>query len=88
MTVSANQVLTSVKLMWTILVAVLTIGIWVGTIQADIGDKAEKIDVATQTQILKSIDDKLGDLKKSVEDLDTRQRAISEDVAELKAKAE
>ncbi len=88
MTVSANQVLTSVKLMWTILVAVLTIGIWVGTIQADIGDKAEKIDVATQTQILKSIDDKLGDLKKSVEDLDTRQRAISKDVAELKAKAE
>ncbi len=88
MTISANQVLTSVKLMWTILVAVLSIGIWVGTIQADIGDKAEKIDVATQTQILKSIDDKLGDLKKSVEDLDTRQRAISEDVAELKAKAE
>ncbi len=88
MSVSANHILTSVKLMWTILVVVLSIGIWVGTIQADIGDKAEKIDVATQTQILKSIDDKLGDLKKSVEDLDTRQRAISKDVAELKAKAE
>ena len=72
--------------------ALVSGGVWVGTIQADISDKVEKVDFAKQqamiTQILISIDDKLGDIKDSVKDLDDRQRDISDDVTELKAKAE
>lgn len=76
-------------------VAVLSIGIWVGTIQADLSSKADKTDVAKepveQSEIitaLKSIDDKLGDISDDVKDLDTRQRIISADVAVLKATME
>lgn len=78
-----------------LLVAVLSMGIWVGTIQADLDGKADVEDVAKepveQSEIvsaLKNIDDKLGDIKDQVEDLDTRQRVISADVAVLKANAE
>jgi cell division protein FtsL len=70
--------------------AVLSVGIWVGTLQADINDKAEKIDVAKQqiamTKVLQRIDEKLDDLKEAVKDLDERQRVISTDVAAHMAK--
>jgi len=67
-----------------VVIAIFLLGAAGAGIKADITalekDKAEKIDVAKQqatiTQILISIDDKLGDLKASVKDLDTRQRAI------------
>ena len=76
-----------------VLVAIFLMGAWVTAIQADITaldtSKADKIDVVRQqavmTQILISIDDKLGDLKDSVKDIDVRQRDISKDVAALKA---
>ena len=68
--------------------SLLAIGVWVGTIQATIGDKADKLEIATQTQILIRIEEKLDDVKDSVKDLDKRQRDISKDVAELKAKSE
>ena len=75
-----------------LLVSVGTIGISIGTLRADVNAKAEKIDVAeqqaTQTQVLLSINEKLGDLKESVEAIDKRQRKISADVAKLEAKAE
>ena len=78
-----------------LLVAVLSMGIWVGTIQADLDSKADKDDVAKdpveQSEIvsaLRNIDDKLGDIKDQVSDLDTRQRVISADVAVLKANAQ
>jgi len=57
---------------------ILSVGIWVGTIQADINDKAEKIDVATQvatqTEVLKSINKSLTTIAASYKSLDERQR--------------
>ena len=75
-----------------IIFALASGGIWVGTIKSAIGDKVEEVDFAKQqatiTQILISMDDKLGDIKGLVKAVDDRQREISKDVAELKAKAE
>ena len=71
---------------------IFAIGVWVGTIQADVQNKAEKIDVASQqaalTEALKSINKNLDDIKDSVQKIDERQRKISEDVTKLKAKQE
>lgn len=71
-----------------VIFAVLSVGIWVGTIAADVSNKADKIDVATQTQILVSIVKTLDEIKISVGSLDKQQREIATDVAVLKAKAE
>ncbi len=70
----------------------LVIGIWVGTIQADIGNKADKIDVATQvatqTQVLKGIARSLESINKKLNAYDAVQRTLDKDVAVLKAEAE
>ncbi len=72
--------------------ALLSIGVWVGTLQADLGNKAEKIDVATQvatqTEVLKNIATALSDIKISVKSIDDRQRETDIAAAELKAKVE
>ena len=72
--------------------ALLAIGIWVGTIQADIGSKADKIDVATQvatqTEVLRGIARSLESINTAVKSLDTTQRTMEKDVAVLKAEAE
>ena len=70
----------------------LAVGIWVGTIQADINDKAEKIDVATQvatqTGVLKSINKYLTTMATSLKSMDDRQRKTELEVERLKAKAD
>ncbi len=70
----------------------LVIGIWVGTIQADIGNKADKIDVATQvatqTEVLKGIARSLNSISAAINSLDVAQRTMEKDVAVLKAEAE
>ncbi len=72
--------------------SLLVIGIWVGTIQADIGNKADKIDVATQvatqTEVLKGIARSLVSIDRAVKSLDAAQRTMETDVAVLKAEAE
>ncbi len=89
---TVSTAIASAKLAWTILAAVLAMGIWVGTIQAEVSDKAEKADVqssqAAMTEILKRIEEKIDDVDDKVEKVDERQRTLSEDVAELKAKVE
>jgi len=71
--------------------SLLAVGIWVGTIQADISDKAEKIDVATQvatqTEVLKSINNSLTTMARSLKSLDDRQRLAEIKIATLEAKA-
>jgi len=87
-----NGFLVGPKFAYIVIIALLTAGIWVGTIQADLNsvedNKADKVAIARQTEILISINVKLEDLKESVKDLDTRQRIISDDVAEFRVKAE
>ena len=67
----------------------LVIGIWVGTIQADIGNKADKIDVATQvatqTEVLKGIAKSLESINGKLSSFDSAQRVLEKDVAVLKA---
>lgn len=71
---------------------VFAVGVWVSTIQLTLGDKADKIDVATQvatqTEVLKNIATTLSDIKLSVKSIDDRQRKSDQEVAVLKAQAE
>lgn len=82
-----------------IITSIVLVGVWVGTIRADIDSKADKAKVeaneASVTEILKRIEGKLDDVNKKVDTLDTsvekvdeRQRTISQDVAMLKAKSD
>ena len=68
------------------------LGVWVGTIQADLGDKAEKIDlavqVATQTETLKSLNATMTAMNKTVTDIAEKQRETELKVAKLEAKDE
>ena len=70
----------------------LVIGIWVGTIQADIGNKADKIDVATQvatqTEVLLGIARSLESINRKLNSFDSVQRVLEKDVAVLKADKE
>jgi len=88
----ANGFLVSSRLARTLAVFVFGLGVWVATIEADLGNKAEKIDVATQvatqTETLKSIAIALSDIKDSVKSIDERQRKSDIELAKLKAKAE
>ena len=72
--------------------SLLIIGIWVGTIQADIGNKADKIDVATQvatqTEVLKGIAKSLNSINTKLNSFDATQRTLETDVAVLKSDAE
>ena len=89
---NANGFLVSPTFAKWIIGALLSVGIWVGTIQADINDKAEKIDVATQvatqTEVLKSINKSLETMATSLGNLDERQRKTELEIATLKAKAD
>ena len=71
---------------------VFAVGVWVTTIQVTLGDKADKIDVATQiatqTEVFKNIATTLSDIKSSVKNIDERQRKNDQEVAVLKAQAE
>ena len=70
----------------------LVIGIWVGTLQAELGNKAEKIDVstqvATQTEVLKGIARSLNSINDKLNSFDSAQRILEKDVAVLKAEKE
>ena len=87
---ATKSLITSVKMAWSVLGAVLMLGIWVGTIQADVNDKAETADVqakdAAMVEILKRIEEKVDKVDEKVDKVDERQRSLSQDVAELKAK--
>ena len=76
----------------SIIVLLISAGIWVGTIQADLNDKAEKIDVATQvatqTEVLKGIAKSLISINSKLSSYDETQRTLEKDVAVLKAGAE
>ena len=73
----------------SIIVLLITAGVWVGTIQADLNDKAEKIDVATQvatqTEVLKCIAKSLESINGKLSSFDSAQRVLEKDVAVLKA---
>ena len=73
----------------SIIVLLITAGVWVGTIQADLNDKAEKIDVATQvatqTEVLKGIAKSLESINGKLSSFDSAQRVLEKDVAVLKA---
>ena len=79
-----------------VVVAIFLMGAWVTSIQADITaldtNKAEKIDVATQvatqTEVLKSINKSLETMATSLGNLDERQRKTELEIATLKAKAD
>ena len=76
----------------SIIVLLISAGVWVGTIQADLNDKAEKIDVATQvatqTEVLKGIAKSLISINSKLSSYDETQRTLEKDVAVLKAGAE
>ena len=76
----------------SIIVLLLGAGAWVGTIQADLNDKAEKIDVATQvatqTEVLRGIARSLNSINTKLNSFDATQRTLETDVAVLKAEAE
>ena len=88
----ANGLLVSSTLAKSLAVSLIAIGIWVGTIQAGLGDKAEKIDlatqVATQTEVLKNINKTLSEIGVLYRNIDERQRKSDIEIAKLKAKAE
>ncbi|KKL53220.1 hypothetical protein LCGC14_2277590 [marine sediment metagenome] len=71
---------------------VFAVGVWVTTIQISLGDKAEKIDVATQvatqTEILKHINATLTTMATSLKSLDDRQDKTDQELARLEGKAE
>jgi len=67
---------------------VFAIGVWVATIQADIGGRAEKTEVVRITQILISIENKLEDLKEDNKEARKERQELSKDVAVLMDKDE
>ena len=71
---------------------VFAVGMWVSTIQLTLGDKADKIDVATQvatqTEVLKGIARSLESIDRAVKSLDAAQRTMETDVAVLKAESD
>ena len=76
----------------SVIVGLIAIGVWLGTITATLGDKAEKIDVATQvatqTEVLKGIARSLESINGKLSSFDSAQRVLEKDVAVLKAEAE
>jgi len=87
--VNTNGWLVSPAFAKSIIVLLITAGVWVGTIQADLNDKAEKIDVATQvatqTEVLKGIAKSLESINGKLSSFDSAQRVLEKDVAVLKA---
>ncbi len=88
----ANGFLVSSRLARTLAVFVFGLGVWVATIEADLGNKAEKIDlatqVATQTEVLRSINKALTEIGVLYKTVEERQRKSDIELAKLKAKAE
>ena len=73
----------------SVIVGLIAIGIWLGTVTATLGNKADKIDVATQvatqTEVLKGIAKSLESINGKLSSFDSAQRVLEKDVAVLKA---
>jgi hypothetical protein len=77
-----------IKTLWSGAIVTVFAAVWVAALAADVKTNAEKIDkAATQAQVATVIE-ALDDIKSSLRDADTRQRAIQTDVAKLEAQVD
>ena len=85
---TTNGFLVSAAFARSVIVLLILAGMWLGKLQADVGQKADKAEVVRITQVLISINDKLEDLKQDNRQARTERQNLSKDVAVLMDKDE
>jgi len=85
---NTNGFLASVNLTKSLIVLLILAGMWLGKIQADVGNKSDKTEMATVTQVLLDIKITLEDLKEDNKEASKERRQMAKDVAVLMDKDE